>query len=59
MELDEAQARKDEGLMAKLVVGFSLVLKEQRALTASNGDDGYGTSRGGCYAMQEGKLKGG
>ena len=59
IEVDGAQAKKDEGLMAKLVVGFSSVLKEQRAPAASNGDGYYGTSRGENYATQEGKLKSG
>ena len=58
-KVDEALAKPDEGLMAELVDGFSSALKEQRALMASNGDGGYGTLRGGSYAMQEGKLKGG
>ena len=45
IEVDGAQAKKDEGLMAKLVVGFSSVLKEQRAPAASNGDGYYGSLR--------------
>ena len=58
-KVDEALAKPDEGLMAELVDGFSSALKEQRALTASNGDGYYGTSRGENYATQEGKLKSG
>ena len=57
MELDEAQARKDEGLMAELVDGFSPALKEQRALMASNGDGGHCSTRRGGYTTREGKLK--
>ena len=37
-EVDGAQAKKDEGLMAKLVVGFLSVLGEQRAPAAIYGD---------------------
>ena len=57
IEVDRAQAKKDEGLMAEVVDGFSSVLGKQRALTASNGDGYYGTTLGENYATQEGKLK--
>ena len=58
IEVDGAQAKKDEGLMAKLVVGFSSVLKEQRAPEASNGDGYYGSLRRGSHTTREGKNGG-
>ena len=53
MELDEAQARKDKGLMAELVDGFSPALKEQRALTTSNGDGGHRSTRRGAILCEK------
>src|SRR6266540_2000789 len=59
IEVDGAQAKKDERLMAKLVVGFSSVLGKQRAPTAIYGDGDHCSTRRGSYTTQEGKMEGG
>ena len=59
IEVDGAQAKKDEGLLAKLVVGFSLVLGEQRAPAAIYGDGDHCSSRRWSYTTREGKMEGG
>src|SRR5438128_12206509 len=59
IEVNGAQAKKDKGLMAKLVVGFSSVLGEQRAPAAIYGDGDHCSSRRGSYTTREGKMEGG